>query len=71
MQSIYSAPELCMKTLQKYEIHSQVLLNINNSSFFFFLFLLNHTLSHLSSFSSYFSQENPFMLVQLPVSGQQ
>lgn len=35
MQSIYSAPELCMKTLQKYEIHSQVLLNINNSSFFF------------------------------------
>lgn len=36
-----------------------------------FSFLLNHILSHLSSFSSYASQENPFMLVQLPVSGQQ
>lgn len=36
MQSIYSAPELRMKSLQKYEIHSQVLLSINNSSFFFF-----------------------------------
>lgn len=31
MQSIYSAPELCMETLQKHDIYSQVLLNINNA----------------------------------------
>jgi len=35
MQSIYSALELCMKTLQKYEIYSQALLKIKNASFFF------------------------------------
>lgn len=72
MQSIYSAPELCMETLQKHEIYSRVFLNINNAFFFCFpTFFLNHILSHLPSFSSCSSQENPFMLVQLPVSGQQ
>lgn len=36
MQSIYSAPELCMETLQKHEIYSRVFLNINNAFFFLF-----------------------------------
>lgn len=35
MQSICSAPELRTKTLQKYENYSQVLLDINNSFFFY------------------------------------
>lgn len=75
----FFCPRVMYETLQKHDTYSQVLLNIKNSFFFFFsfvvfcfvLFLLNHILSHLPSFSSCSSAEKPFMLVQLPVSGQQ